>query len=155
MQRAETLQPLSRQHKAALMTCLLIRKGISKQASVAVMADFFLKSWEKDLLPHIEEEERLLVPLLNRYPEGKTFAATILRDHELLRNGIEHLKQQNLNERLIGSLADQLEQHIRFEERIVFQQMQDFIPEKELNHILFKEDKSQPVCNSYTNHFWE
>lgn len=155
MQRAESLQPLSKQHKSALMTCLLIRKGISKQASVAVMADFLQQSWAADIRPHFEEEEQQLLPALNRYPEGKSMAVTILRDHDLLRNAFVHLNQQGLTARLLGALADQLEQHVRYEERIVFQQMQQFMAPEEIAQLQFHEDRHNPICNTYPNHFWE
>ncbi|MBC6489425.1 hemerythrin domain-containing protein [Flavihumibacter stibioxidans] len=155
MQRADVLQPLSRQHKAALMTCLLIRKGISKQASVAVMTDFFLQCWEKDLAPHFKEEEEQIIPLLQKHEAGKPLADTILRDHDLIRTAITHLSQAHVNERLLEDLADQLEQHVRYEERIVFQSMQEFIPAQQLLQLKIHEDDHQPVCNLYSNHFWE
>lgn len=155
MQRADALQPLSRQHKTGLMTCLLLRKGVQKHAPLQVMADFLQKSWTTDILPHFEQEERSLVPLLDKYPQGKGFASTILRDHELLRNAIVHIAQDNLDERLFNALADQLEQHIRYEERIVFQEMQGFVPAEELARLQFPEDQHPSVCNTYPNHFWE
>ncbi|ULQ53897.1 hemerythrin domain-containing protein [Flavihumibacter fluvii] len=155
MQRAEVLQPLSRQHKSSLMTCLLLRKGVIKHAPVAVMADFFLQCWNTEILPHFEQEEKILIPLLNKYPKGKALATTITRDHELIRNGVGHLKQEALNERLISNLADQLEQHIRFEERIVFQEMQEFITPEDLEQLHFMEKDHPAVCNNYPNKFWE
>lgn len=155
MQRADVLQPLSRQHKAALMTCLLIRKGISKQASVAVMTDFFLQCWAKDLAPHFKEEEEQIIPLLRKHEAGNPLADTILRDHDLIRTAITHLSQAHVNERLLEDLADQLEQHVRYEERIVFQSMQEFIPAQQLQQLNIHEDDHQPVCNLYPNHFWE
>lgn len=155
MQRADVLQPLSRQHKAALMTCLLIRKGVSKQASVKVMTDFFLECWKNDLSPHFEEEENQLIPLLRKFEAGKPLAETILRDHELIRTAVSHLSQAHVNERLLEDLADQLEQHVRYEERIVFQAMQEFIPAQQLQQLIFHEENHQPVCNLYPNHFWE
>lgn len=155
MQRAIALQPLSRDHKSLLMACLLIRKGLGKKAANEVIVDFFLQCWYKEIVPHFEEEEAALVPLLVKYPAGKEFAAAILRDHELLRTSVTHLDQDALNERLIANLADQLEQHIRFEERIVFQQMQEFIPEEILNQLIFPENTQPAICNNYPNHFWE
>jgi iron-sulfur cluster repair protein YtfE (RIC family) len=155
MHRAESLQPLSRQHKAALMTCLLIRKGVSRQAPVAVMTDFFLHSWEKEIAPHMVEEENKLIPLLNQFDQGKPFAQTILRDHELIRNSMEHLRMENVNTRLLADLADMLEQHVRYEERIVFQSMQKFIPPRSLAAISINENHQQPVCDNYPVHFWE
>ena len=155
MHRADVLQPLSRQHKAALMTCLLIRKGISKQASVEVMTDFFLQCWNRDLAPHFREEEEQLLPLLRKFEAGKNLADTIQRDHELIRTAMTHLSQAHVNERLLEDMADQLEQHVRYEERIVFQAMQEFIPARQLQQLLFHENDHQPVCNIYPNHFWE
>lgn len=155
MQRAEALQPLSRDHKSGLMTCLLIRKGVSKHAPVAVMADFFLTCWRDEIEPHFSREEEILIPLLNKFPQGKLFAETILRDHELIRIGVVHLEHHALNERLLDDLANQLEQHIRYEERLVFQEMQSFIPSMELAKIHFIENDHHAVCNNYPNRFWE
>lgn len=155
MQRAESLQPLSRQHKSALMTCLLIRKGIGKQASVDMMADFLRKSWSTDIQPHFAEEEQHLLPVLNRYEDARPMAATILRDHELLRQAFAHLDQQGLSASLLAAIADQLEQHVRYEERIVFQRMQELLSPEELARLQFHDDQHTPICNTYPNHFWE
>ena len=155
MQRVESLQPLSKEHKSVLMSCLLIRKGVDKQAPVDIITDFFLQCWNKEIVPHFEKEEAILIPLLEKYPKGKSLAATVLRDHDLIRNGVIHLNQKALNERLIKDLADQLEKHIRYEERIVFQEMQDFIPALELAKLHIVENGHSSICNTYPNHFWE
>ena len=151
----ESLQPLSRQHKSALMACLLIRKGISKQAKVEDMVSFLQQCWIQEILPHFEQEEALLIPLLKKYPKGKIYADTILRDHELFRIGMIHLQQDHLQERLLQDLAEQLEHHIRFEERIVFQEMQNFIPPAELEQLILKEHDQPSICNNYPQRFWE
>jgi iron-sulfur cluster repair protein YtfE (RIC family) len=155
MQRAEALQPLSKQHKTALMTCLLIRKGIRRQASISVMTDFLLKCWEKELSPHFVEEEKHLLPLLRQFSQGKAYAETIQRDHDLIRNCMVHLQQEAVSDRLLPDIANLLEQHIRYEERIVFQAMQDFVPPATLAALHFHENNVVTVCNTYPNHFWE
>ncbi|ULQ57539.1 hemerythrin domain-containing protein [Flavihumibacter rivuli] len=155
MQRAQSLQPLSRQHKGALMACLLIKKGVSKQAPVAVMKDFLLQTWEMDIAPHMQEEEHTLIPFMKSYNDQQPLADAILRDHELLRLGFAHLRQEGVSVGLIESLANLLEQHIRFEERTVFQSLQSHLNEEQLNKLQFHEPTGTPVCNSFPNHFWE
>lgn len=155
MQRAESLQPLSRQHKSALMTCLLIRKGVSKQASVSVMTDFLLRCWKEELEPHFEQEEKHILPLLDTYPEGKTFAKAIIRDHELWRTAMTHLQQANITHRLLADLADQLEQHVRYEERIVFPSMEAGVSPALLKNLRLKEETETSICNTYPDKFWE
>jgi iron-sulfur cluster repair protein YtfE (RIC family) len=155
MERAKVLQPLSRQHKTMLMTCLLIRKGLQKNSPVQVMVNFFLESWKADMLPHFEQEEKILVPLLNKFTAGKTYAAAILRDHELLNSAVEHLHQEAHQGRLLKAIAEQLNQHIRYEERIVFQEMTAFVPTLDLQQLVFQEQLHTAVCSSYPNHFWE
>jgi len=155
MQRAESLQPLSRQHKSALMTCLLIRKGVSKQASVSVMTDFLLQCWRQELKDHFEQEEKFLLPLLKSYPEGSTYAQAILRDHELWRTAMTHLEQANVTHRLLGDLADQLEQHVRYEERIVFPSIETKISPQQLSQLHLNEDETASICNTYPVKFWE
>ncbi len=155
MQRAVSLQPLSRQHKSALMTCLLIRKGVSKQASISVMSDFLLKCWQVEIKPHFEQEESSLIPALRTYPEGKNFADAILRDHELWRTAMTHLEQANVTHRLLGDLADQLEQHVRFEERIVFPSLESSLSPEQLSQLKLEEDDHTALCNTYPVKFWE
>ncbi len=137
------------------MTCLLVRKGLSRQAPLATVIDFFRQSWAQDILPHMVAEEATIVPLLQSSPSGKPFADTILRDHELLRNSVAHLQMEGNHERLLSNLADLLEKHIRYEERIVFQEMQSFIPANKLAQLHIEENQTEPVCNSYPVHFWE
>lgn len=155
MQRAVSLQPLSRQHKSSLMTCLLIRKGVSKQASIPVMSDFLLKCWQQEIQPHFEQEENSLIPALQTYPEGKNYADAILRDHELWRTAMTHLEQANVTHRLLGDLADQLEQHVRFEERIVFPSMESNLSAEQLQQLKLQDDQHSAICNTYPNKFWE
>ncbi|MCF1713087.1 hemerythrin domain-containing protein [Flavihumibacter sp. RY-1] len=155
MQRAVSLQPLSRQHKSSLMTCLLIRKGVSKQASISVMADFLLKCWQQEIKPHFDQEERSLIPALRTYPEGNNYAEAILRDHELWRTAMTHLDQANVTHRLLGDLADQLEQHVRFEERIVFPSLETNLSAEQLNQLQLQDNQHSAICNTYPVKFWE
>lgn len=155
MQRAENLQPLSRQHKSALMACLLIRKGVSKQASVSVMSDFLLRCWNEEVEAHFQQEEKEILPLLKTYPEGQTLAIAIERDHELWRTAMTHLQQANITHRLLEDLANQLEQHIRFEERIVFPSMEAHLSPEQLKGLALDEENKTPVCNTYPTKFWE
>lgn len=155
MQRAVPLQPLSRQHKSALMTCLLIRKGVSKQASVKDMSEFLVRVWKEELSAHFDQEEKVLLPLLRTSPEGGQYANAIERDHDLWRSAMPHLEQANLNSRLIGNLADQLEQHIRFEERIVFPFLETTVDAAKLASLQLTEPRKDALCNTYPKKFWE
>ena len=66
-----------------------------------------------------------------------------------------HLDQANVTYRLLGDLADQLEQHVRFEERIVFPSLETNLSEDQLKQLQLQDDQHSAICNTYPVKFWE
>lgn len=147
IKRHKALQPYSREHHQGLLLCWKIRKGLLSKINpirIKRYTDWFYTSY---LLPHFAAEEEHIFPVLGN-------------DHELIKKALsEHRRLNRLfksREDLIRNLSrieDELERHIRFEERVVFQEIQKTASKKQLeliieahSAILFNED--------YTDTFW-
>ena len=154
MKRAEALQPLSHQHHNSLMACLLLKKGIARQASQSTLNDFLSKFYREDIEPHFEAEEKHLFPLLDQM---KPSYGKILRsDHTLLRALAPRFLNHFASFDYLASFVTLLETHIRFEERLVFNFVQEHLSpiaqadlEKKLSALRAKR------CTDYPVKFWE
>lgn len=156
MKRDVSLQPLSRQHHDALMACLMIEKGVRKNTDLKILQDFTRQVWEKDINTYFTLQENYLVPNLrqNKFPEY--IIQSLLRDHELLRVLSQRILNGGASYQGFLAFSTLLEQHIRFEERLVFEKAQEMVPEKELMKVgEHFPTQSNSICKNYPVKFWE
>lgn len=148
IKRHPALQNLSREHHDALVFALRIQKGVAKNADLKEMENYANWFWESYLVEHFQLEEKSLFPLL-----GNT--------HELvLQAKKQHQELKRLFELPSKSYSDFeetyafLQHHIRFEERELFNVMQQEVREEEL--LQFKKQHSnQKVCSIWYHQFWK
>ena len=147
LKRATELQPLSHDHHHGLQLCWKIRTGFSKKIEPSLIknyADWFFKN---HLKPHFELEEKYVFPILH-IANKLTKRAVI--EHRLL----ERLFTQTINiESALQSIAVELEAHIRFEERILFVEIQQTATQDQLNKIKEIHTEESFVENT-DNPFW-
>ena len=155
MKRDTALQPLSHQHHNSLMGCLLVKKGVEKRADKKVLKDFILNWWQADLQKHMQAEEKVLLPYLNQHKFDKSYLNVISREHDTIRLLADRLRQHEDGYRLYSIYAEMVEQHIRFEERVVFEKIQEKFSSQQLAAL----EKQMPVesrqCTDYPVKFWE
>ena len=157
--RHSTLQPLSRQHHQGLLVSLLLDKGLKKNASLKEMRDFILQFWEDELRQHFEKEDLLFLPLVDTYPQLIEHLTQLKNEHQEIRMLIQKLNNEIRSEQLetITSFSNNLEKHIRFEERQLFNIIQETLPENELNN--FESELNliteKEFCTKYPVKFWE
>lgn len=156
MKRDVALQPLSHQHHNELMGCLLIKKGVKKQADKKVLKDFTLRFWKDDLQQHLHTEESVLFPWLQRHHFEDQLITVLRRDHDTIRTVAERVETQDNGYTVFNAFAELVEQHIRFEERVVFRKIQESLPDQELKQL----ESALPAaaakkCTDYPVKFWE
>jgi hemerythrin-like domain-containing protein len=131
MKRDERLQPLSRDHHQGLVLALRIKKaaeaGDIDDEMVASARDKFAREIE----PHFSQEENWLLPALEEVGESN-FVSRILGEHRELRTLLDQAEQDSEKLEEFGKL---LKQHIRFEEREVFERAQDVLSEETLDRL--------------------
>lgn len=152
MKRNPSIAPLSRDHHFGLLFCWKIRQGIRNGIPCSRILPYIAYSWEQHLQPHFQEEEELLFPFLSG--EGK---ATALAAHEAISRLVSSLlKNEHPAADELILLADLLDEHIRFEERILFPQAEKNLSEEILAGIgqQLVELHAKPVTENYPDEFW-
>ncbi len=118
IKRHKSLQPLSRQHHLGLLFSWKIRKGFSKNIEISRMADFSNWFYDKEIKPHFLAEEKYVFTVLN---DDNELIVRALNDHK----EIEKLFHEHTNlAETLTLLSEKLELHIRFEERVLFNEIQ-------------------------------
>ncbi len=146
IKRNKALQPLSREHHQGLLLSWKIKKGISKSVAPERIADYIKWFHEHYLKPHFEAEERHLFPILgNEHP----LVARALKEHAELTALVEVNLHNNLNE-----FASLLEKHIRFEERVLFNELQETATADQLIH-LEEQLTDTSFCGIWEDEFWK
>lgn len=150
LKRHENLKPLSREHHHGLLLCWKIREGLKKEVQperIKKYADFF---YEAHLLPHFEFEEKEIFPLLG---ENNQLVKQALSQHQRLSSLFtEDYEPQKALEEIEKALED----HIRFEERVLFEQLQMQVEKEKLDRIEQKEANSNsPDPDNWDDKFWK
>ena len=147
IKRNESLKAISREHHHGLLLCWKIRTGIKKQIEperIKKYSDWFYTS---QLLPHFELEEQHIFTLLGNENE---LVKKALSEHRRLKRLFESETEVMKNLTLI---EEELESHIRFEERVLFNEIQLIATEDQLQEIkrIHTEEK---FLDNLTDAFW-
>ena len=129
LKRHKALQPLSREHHHGLLLSWKIRSGFSKNIEVErikAYADWF---FEHQLIPHFNLEEAHIFSILE--PDNELLIRA-MAEHRSLKRLFSDTKDV---EQSLHKIEEELEQHIRFEERILFPAIQLVATEKQLDYI--------------------
>jgi iron-sulfur cluster repair protein YtfE (RIC family) len=147
IKRNESLKNLSRDHHYGLLLCWKIRTGLKnvEPARIKKYVDYFYK---EHLLPHFKAEEKYVFPLLG---EESILIQSALADHKKLKALFE--EKLNVIESL-NQIEMELEKHIRFEERILFKELQRITPEEVLTSAMNHHNVS-PKEDNWEDKFWE
>lgn len=126
LKRHKALQPLSRDHHHGLLLSWKIRNGFNKNVEpkrIKTYADWFFTT---HLIPHFELEEAHIFPLMDNNNE---LVKRALAEHRRLKRLFADKEDI---EKSLHKIEEELEQHIRFEERILFPEIQKIATEDEL-----------------------
>jgi len=149
MKRHPALIPLSQDHHKALLLAQLIKRnapeyqGLPKE--LIGKMNFAKEIYHKELEHHFRDEEQFVFP----YLKGKddkldNLISNILNEHIILKEKILSLVD---NPNLVGHLdeiGNILGEHVRKEERILFEKAQTILSEDELKIIENKFAESRP-----------
>ncbi|MEO5789504.1 MAG: hemerythrin domain-containing protein [Gelidibacter sp.] len=148
LKRHKALQPFSREHHHGLLLSWKIRSGFSKNIElerIKTYADWF---FENHLIPHFELEEAHIFPLLEADNE---LVKRALADHISLKRLFNDSKDL---EKSLHQIEKELEEHIRFEERILFPEIQKNATEEQLALIADIHDE-EGFEDNVEDQFWK
>lgn len=141
------MQPLSRDHHHGLLLCWKIRTGLSKGIEVRRIKQYADWFFINHALPHFELEEKYLFSILGKKNE---LVKRALLEHTTLTR---LFRDTDNVKRSLDLIQDELEKHIRFEERILFNEIQKLATEKQLQTIL-KIHKDEKFNDNTVDPFW-
>ncbi len=119
MRRSDALEPLSHDHHAGLVFVARLRAAQRAGDDPAPLAAEVAAFWRGHLVPHFQDEEALVLPLLER--GAPALAAQMLDEHRQIRQLVEAASGAPAGwGGPLGSVAGVLAAHIRFEERQAF-----------------------------------
>jgi len=145
--RHEALRPLSREHHFGLQLCWKIRRGFQKNIPVQRIKTYCDWFYSKYLVPHFEIEEKFLFPIMG---EGDALVAKAVSDH---RQIVGLIQQKDNLESVLRVLEKTLDQHIRFEERVLFNEIQKVANADQLQ--LMREVHTHELQEEkYDDEFW-
>ena len=146
IKRSEELKHYSHDHHDALLLCWKIRKGLSQNVEPERIHKYAKWFYENHIVPHFEDEENLLFPILNKENE---LLARALKEHSQLH---KLFNDQNVSIKNLEVIANKLDDHIRFEERILFGEIEATAVSK---NISIPEHSHQSSCQVWEDNFWE
>ena len=148
IKRNEFLQPLSREHHHGLLLCWKIKTGLKKNVELGRIKKYVNWFWEFHLKQHFEMEETYIFPILGL-------------KHELVKKALaEHCELKYLFTRTddmlknLKLIEEKLQDHIRFEERFLFNEIQKVSTDDQLEQIKINHNETTFVEN-LSDPFWE
>ncbi len=157
IRRSPQLAPLSREHHEGLLAVWKIRQGILKGVPAARISLFVQWFWQAHLQRHFEKEERALIPVLSRpHPLVQRMCA----EHEEIKKLVAENRGRGDGEtgsaqvlKKLERLAQLLHDHIRFEERQLFGEVEKAASEEQLQ-LLFEQLKDEKKTAVWEDEFW-
>lgn len=139
MKRHETLAPLSREHHGALILAQLIKRNAPEYkglpATISDKVVYAINYYKNELKAHFKKEELLLKKVKDLHPQIATLSDEIVAEHALLKGLIVSLKKTFDPEAVLNELGNELDAHIRKEERVLFPLIQEHCTEEMLQKI--------------------
>ena len=153
IKRNSQLLPVSREHHFGLLFCWKIRQGIKKSITVDRMLGYLKFFFDGHLKEHFAEEERLLFT-----DHNDALVQSAISQHAALSRGIQSLldSADTVKPEQLSRLADELDEHIRFEERTLFPHLEQVLSAGDLDAIgehLHDHDRNVFI-DIYPDEFW-
>ena len=150
IKRSNELAPLSRDHHEGLMLVWKIRKGIKNNITPGRISSYCHWFWDHHLHTHFKEEEELLVDVL---PGEHPLMQQMFAEHVAIKALLDKMNREEDYE-LFEQFAQTLNDHIRFEERILFNEIEKAATPEQLQKIA-THLREEEHCPAWPDEFWK
>jgi hemerythrin-like domain-containing protein len=149
IKRSLELQTLSREHHSGLLFVWKLREGLKKGTSSERLTDYVSWYWRTHMRRHLSKEEKIILPLMPK----NSLAEKVEVEHNYIKEILHDIYTDPLREDF-ARLADVIERHIRFEERELFQYLQDHLSKDHLALIQTATTNDLCDCDEWKDAFW-
>lgn len=133
MLRDKNLIPLSHQHQHALALCVRLERSLAKgDADLAAWQDELVQIYKSEIRFHFEAEEKVLFPAAEKHAPLQPLVRHLLSEHGTLRGFFARAEMKRLDAATLKTFGETLAQHIRTEERQLFEGCQQHMSAEEL-----------------------
>lgn len=148
IKRQKSLQSLSREHHHNLLLCWKLRTGFLKGVETERMKKYVDWFYQNHVVSHFKLEEDYIFPVLgNAHVLIKKANMEHRRLKRLFENSTEIKKSLN-------RIEEELQSHIRFEERILFAEIQK-VATKEQLQIIEENHTEEKFVDNTEDEFWK
>ena len=144
--RIKELQHLSHEHHHGLSFCRNIRKGFKVCVEIERIKRYSDWFYINNLIPHFYVEEKFIFPILGSKNEHIIRALT---EHRKLK---KYFEDSFYPYKSLNKIKQLLENHIRFEERLLFNEIQAVANDNQLREI---EGIHKTENNQWNDKFWK
>lgn len=132
MLRDRNLVPLSRQHQHALALCVRIdRASPIRTSDLDAWQAEIAQHFRMEIGAHFAAEEQVVFPAAKTFGELSVLVDSLLADHAWLRARFAEAEAGKLSAEEIAAFAKRLAEHIRIEERQLFERLQELVKPEE------------------------
>jgi hypothetical protein len=143
IKRHQALVSFSKDHHFGLLLVWKIRQGLKKAVSN--------ESISNDVLYFFDVEQMLF----DQLPADDILRLRAEAEHKIIYDLVTSIDKKKDDAALLIRMADELEKHIRFEEREFFNHIQKIIPENELIEIAARfTNNSKAIDENWKDEFW-
>ncbi len=133
MLRDKSLIPLSRQHQHALALCVRIDRAQPVPISdLSAWQEEIEQQFEQEIKIHFAAEEQVLFPAARVFPELIPIVEELIADHTVLRELFFQAEERCMSSESLLAFGQHLSNHIRKEERQLFERLQQLTNQEEL-----------------------
>lgn len=140
IKRSKAFVQLSKDHHFGLLLVWRIRQDLGKVSPAADISKYVLAFFDTDLQSHFKEEE---VYLFSKLDPADPLRQQAEGEHRAICNLVESIKRNELDKALLRQFGDLLEAHIRFEERTLFNYLQERLSPEDQEQILLHTTRSK------------
>jgi hemerythrin-like domain-containing protein len=133
MLRDKSLIPLSRQHQHALALCVRLDRAMQAgEVDLKAWQAEIQQQFETEIAIHFAAEEQELFPAASRFPELQPLVDELVADHGFLRDYFSRAAARSLDPLSLADFGRKLAEHIRKEERQLFEGLQKVMSPEDL-----------------------
>ncbi|MGE5521809.1 MAG: hemerythrin domain-containing protein [Candidatus Dadabacteria bacterium] len=146
----EALGHILKEHREGLEFAGKVRKGIKSEVETERMVAYVKWFWKEHLERHFDEEEKWLPKGL---PREHPWMKRMFNEHENFRKLMGQVTNKASYE-ILGQLAQDLEDHIGFEEHLLFHEVEKLAPTEMLHQIAEALNMEEGCSWQWQDRFW-
>jgi hemerythrin-like domain-containing protein len=146
IKRSVALKPLSREHHHGLLLSWKIREGFKQNVAIERIKRYTDWFWKHHLQAHFEFEENYVFPILG---QGHELIIKALQEHNRLQQIFTATDTVKEN---LSSIEEELVAHIRYEERVLFKEIQSIASDDQLE--IIEKEHSKNIIDEWEDEFW-